>query len=368
MKAALCKGKMFLASNAVTGRDNQLEMLHKIEITDGACIGAGEDTRRHLQEGFPEGTPIGAGQIIQTEEVCRQHENLTSAEANLEYGKLTKFGYLIIAGTVQNFQVWAKSNANANAGHQSGRVWVYIEHTAADEGGRRGYIVLVDAANSAKGSATVENGIGYVIFYDGDYYHGELKDSECHGNGKCTTVNGEVYDGEWKNGKMHGKGTYTYADGDVYDGEWKDCKSRGKGKHTYAEDGDVYDGEWKDDMKHGRGVYTYVSGDVYNGEWKDGSKHGRGICTYADGAVYDGEMKACKIHGKGKYTYADGDVYNGEWKDGNRHGKGKMIYGNDDWDIIRAWHWWQNTLSDGGVKDGMWEDDEFIGASMPSLV
>jgi len=32
------------------------------------------------------------------------------------------------------------------------------------------------------------------------------------------------------------------------------------------------------------------------------------------------------------------------------------------------WRWWQNTLSDGGVQDGMWEDDEFIGPIVPSLV
>ena len=271
--------------------------MHKIERTHGASRGGGGT---HLK-GFPEGKPIGAGQIIQTEELCLENEDLTSHEANLEYRKHTKFGHLIIAGTVQNLMVWKKLNANTQRG-QRGRVWASIEHTAADEGGRRGYILLADAANGDEGSATVENDIGYMVFYDGEYYHGELKDGKAHGNGKCTTVIGDVYGGEWKDNKCHGKGTFTFASGEVYDGEWKDGIGF-EGTHTFG-NGEVYDGEFKDDIKHG----------------------------------------------KGTYTFADGDVYDGEWKDDIKHEKGKMIYdANDDWyTIVRgAWHWWQNTLSDG---------------------
>ena len=74
MKAAICERKMLLASNAVTG-DNQLEIFsefkHKIERTHGASIGG--RGRTHLK-GFPEGKPIGAGQIIQTEELYLENE------------------------------------------------------------------------------------------------------------------------------------------------------------------------------------------------------------------------------------------------------------------------------------------------------
>jgi len=46
-----------------------------------------------------------------------------------------------------------------------------------------------------------------------------------------------------------------------------------------------------------------------------------------------------------------------------------MIYASDGWySIVWAWRWWQNTLSDGGVQNGMWEHDEFIGPIKPSLV
>ena len=70
----LCKKKMFLASNAFFG-DKKLEIFsefkHKIERTHGASIGG--RGRTHLK-GFPEGKPIGAGQIIQTEELYLENE------------------------------------------------------------------------------------------------------------------------------------------------------------------------------------------------------------------------------------------------------------------------------------------------------
>jgi len=61
--------RVCLASNAILG-DKKLEIfsecMHKIERTHGASMGG---ARTHLKD-FPEGKPIGAGQIIQTEELC----------------------------------------------------------------------------------------------------------------------------------------------------------------------------------------------------------------------------------------------------------------------------------------------------------
>ena len=111
--------------------------------------------------------------------------------------------------------------------------------------GRGGYTVFGDAGNF-EGSATVENGVGCLIFHTGDYYYGELKYHKRHGHGKNTFASGAVYDGEYQDDKRNGEGKFTYADGDVYEGEFKHDKYNGKGTFTSV-DGSFNGGMWEDD-------------------------------------------------------------------------------------------------------------------------
>ncbi len=83
-----------------------------------------------------------------------------------------------------------------------------------------------------------------------------------------------------------------------------------------------------------------------SGEHKDGLAHGQGTYTYADGDKYVGELKDNKPNGQGTYTWVSGsnkgDQYIGEFKDGLAHGQGTY------------------TFSDGTVKEGLWENNEFV--------
>ena len=68
----------------------------------------------------------------------------------------------------------------------------------------------------------------YIIF--GDYIR--------EGLGILIYPNGEKYIGEWKNGKRNGFGTQTYRFGGKYEGEWKDGdKWNGI---NYEKDGNIF--------------------------------------------------------------------------------------------------------------------------------
>ena len=157
-------------------------------------------------------------------------------EAYNHYVSLTKLGCIILAGTVEKFSAWAKSKACRDevAGVPDGRLFALID----------GYIVAV-SAQADTASPTVANGKGSVVWADGGYYVGEIKDGEKHGEGTLTLADGVTYAGQWKDDKQHGEGTYTSADGDTYVGQWKDGMQHGLGKATLA-DGEVgHDGEWE---------------------------------------------------------------------------------------------------------------------------
>ena len=123
-------------------------------------------------------------------------------------------------------------------------MYAYIEHKEDDTGGRKGYIIHVNAEDK-QGAATVSDGKGYLIFASGQYYHGQLK-----------------------GGKKNGYGTTMYASGSKYEGEYRDSKKHGQGTLTYL-NGEKYVGEWRDDNKHGKGTFTHASGNKYVGEYRN---------------------------------------------------------------------------------------------------
>jgi len=246
----------------------------KIESKYGAKIGSG--TTHHYLEaaGFPDAEPLGAMSLIQSESLQKWKWERT---AYPEYAAATKYGALILAVKPKFFQRWAVSCLCRKEveGIPTGRLFAYIEHQEDDEGGRQGYIVHIDTQNR-EGATTVANGKGYVLWYSGSYYRGDIKNNKMHGQGASMYANLDVYYGEYKDDKRHGQGTYKYsAGGDVYRGEWKDDKRHGQGTYTYH-DGDVYKGEYKDDnIILGQGTYT-CSGDVVKLLWKDVRDAGQG--------------------------------------------------------------------------------------------
>ena len=52
-------------------------------------------------------------------------------------------------------------------------------------------------------------------------YQGNVKDEIPNGLGILIFPNGDKYVGSWKDGKRNGQGTVTFTNGDKYVGEWK---------------------------------------------------------------------------------------------------------------------------------------------------
>jgi DNA polymerase III epsilon subunit-like protein len=222
----------------------------------------------------------------------------------------------------------------------------------------------------------MKDGMGILIFANGNKYEGEFKEGKYNGKGILTYSNGykyegnffdsyydgygieifsngDKYEGEFKNNKKHGKGVYYFADGDKYEGEFKDGKKHGKGVLTllnsyesegvfieliregnfieghiegYGIDtfsnGEKYEGEFKNGDRNGHGILTRTDGFKYEGEFKDGDYNGQGILTFSNGNKYVGEFVNGNYEGYGVETYSKGDKYEGEYKNDKRHGKG----------------------------------------------
>ena len=206
-------------------------------------IGAG-DTAVMLEGMITPGKPLPGMVPVVTDNHLLLHDNTIYGdhgsrkwkEAYNHYVSLTKLGCIILAGTVEKFSSWAKSKACRDevAGVPDGRLFALID----------GYIVAV-SAQADTASPTVANGKGSVVWADGGYYVGEIKDGLKHGEGTLTLADGVTYAGQWKDDKQHGQGTFTSADGDEYVGQWKDGKQHGLGKATLADGEVTHDGEWE---------------------------------------------------------------------------------------------------------------------------
>ena len=230
-------GGAFAIASKVSKEVYEVDTLYGILMRGEAKIGKGL-TAYYLQGKYKPGVPLKGACPIVTDNHLGLHDAalIDWKEGFGTYAACTTAGCIILAGDAEGFATWAKSKPCRDevAGVPDGRLFALID----------GYIVGV-SAQSNKASATVANGKGSVVWADGGYYVGEIKDGEKHGEGTMTLADGVTYAGQWKDDKQHGQGTYTSADGDTYVGQWKDGMQHGLGKATLA-DGEVgHDGEWE---------------------------------------------------------------------------------------------------------------------------
>ncbi len=73
----------------------------------------------------------------------------------------------------------------------------------------------------------------------------------------------------FRHGKPNGLGKLVYDNGDRYEGDFMNDMFHGQGKYNYA-NGDLYRGEFLNDLPHGHGVYILANGSIYSGIWKEG--------------------------------------------------------------------------------------------------
>ena len=165
------------------------------------------------------------------------------------------------------------------------------------------------------------NGVGTLIFLNGDKYIGEFDDGRKDGLGTYTWSNHEdmeKYIGEFTNGEFGKKGKIYYKNGQIYEGEVfgneKDL-DYGEGVKTLP-DGSKYEGVWsrrKDDIISkwkikGYDKYGEIVLEIYEG-------NGKGLYVYTGGNKYEGEFKDGEQDGQGTFTLSDGTKFVGEWKD-----------------------------------------------------
>ena len=115
-----------------------------------------------------------------------------------------------------------------------------------------------------------------VVYLDGSVYNGNLKtekDTDIDiksGRGKMTypaTSDKREYNGSWLNDTINGIGHMIYTNGDEYKGHWVNGQRSGHGRMRYN-DGKIYNGLWKNDLRDGNGSLFGSDGRViFNGLW-----------------------------------------------------------------------------------------------------
>jgi len=134
----------------------------------------------------------------------------------------------------------------------------------------------------------------------------------CDGHFTLDYFSGEYYEGEMRNKQFHGQGKRIYHDNSSYTGPFTLSTRHGEdGQMTYP-NGDVYRGAWRLDSPHGHGTLVEAaSGNEYEGGWRAGKRFGEGVTRWrqaqeverlcricwdgeADAAFYDcGHVVAC---------------------------------------------------------------------------
>ena len=114
----------------------------------------------------------------------------------------------------------------------------------------------------------IQAGLEYIEDEDEDgTYNGYLKDGLREGVGILIFTDGQKDIAEYHLNKLHGCGKTEFADGDRYWGEFKDGKMEGYGTYEWA-DGRRYIGQYMEDVIHGYEIYTWPYGEIYQGQWK----------------------------------------------------------------------------------------------------
>lgn len=198
-------------------------------------------------------------------------------------------------------------------------------------------------------SSGQKEGIGEMVWSNGDVYRGSFVADERHGHGVLyfgvasgSNKNLGEYVGDWQNNYMHGHGTRRYANGDVYVGEYEKNQRHGNGRFYYA-NGDLYWGPWQHDQLH---CTTSTEKEVAR-------------YYYASGQRFEGTIQHNKRVGKGKVQRTDGRLDIFQYINDERVGQGVRFSAKR----TKAWRLWKSNNS-----TKMWERKRISMAEAVSLV
>lgn len=123
-------------------------------------------------------------------------------------------------------------------------------------------------------------GIVNILFADGAWYRGQVKNGRIHGQGEYESAFGELLIGNFNNGVLHGKnGNFKNHSGETYMGEWYCGELHGEGEYKNLK-GDSYVGYWNYNMRHGRGVSKYSDKGEFQGYYANDVRTGKGILEF----------------------------------------------------------------------------------------
>lgn len=153
----------------------------------------------------------------------------------------------------------------------------------------------VDSAGSAEESSLCKVMVSSV----GDSmpagaYQGQCVKGRPEGMGQVVFNNGDRFAGGFKNGRIDGRGTWTSGStGNSYTGSWHDGKREGVGTYNWARSNQQYVGGWVDDKRQGQGTLTWGNGNRFEGEFRNNQQYS-GTLHSADGTKHTCYMGSCR--------------------------------------------------------------------------
>jgi len=174
-----------------------------------------------------------------------------------EYKNYTSNGFGIYKNYITNLKIIGIFNSNGISG-------IGIEDSV--EGG---YIYNGEFNNNKK------EGLGTIIWKDGNKYQGEFKNNQLNGYGIIEYPGKKYYQGEVKNGRMDGFGEFFWGNEKKYIGNYKNDKRDGFGvfitKSSTFPSSTIINDITNNDIQE----LNYISS--YIGFWKNGNMDGFGI-------------------------------------------------------------------------------------------
>ena len=184
-------------------------------------------------------------------------DNLNYEDFIGEYKNYTSNGFGIYKNYITNLKVIGIFNSNGISG-------IGMEDSV--EGG---YIYNGEFNNNKK------EGLGTIIWKDGNKYQGEFKNNQLNGYGIIEYPGKKYYQGEVKNGRMDGFGEFFWGNEKKYIGNYKNDKRDGFGvfitKSSTFPSSTIINDITNNDIQE----LNYISS--YIGFWKNGNMDGFGI-------------------------------------------------------------------------------------------
>jgi len=130
------------------------------------------------------------------------------------------------------------------------------------------------------------NGIGTKIgtdfVYQGNFINNERDGYGVHLNKGLDSETKSIFSGYFRDDSANGIGKLIYPDGEYYEGGFREGLYHGNGKLHRPTSGQTWIGFFKDGYMEGKGMLLLDNGMKYEGGFKKGFQHGKGMVTFED--------------------------------------------------------------------------------------